>query len=368
MSIYSEEFLRLLMAVSEVAIVAFTDKRGRITFANKQFCTISGYTFEELINRDHRLLNSEYHPPEFFRQMYQTIHLGKVWRGDIQNKSKDGTYYWVDTQIIPIFNEEGIIESFASVRFDITERKQMENAIISLEKMASLGEMSAVVAHEINNPLAIIQLCIDSLKKEILREDYTAEFIVTKLDKMNISIGRIVKLVRGLKTFSRTSGLEEYSEINLKSFVEDVLSFSKCKCASEGIIFNTKTVPDISIECRPDQISQVMLNLLNNAFDAVSNLDEKWIDFSIEIDLENNEAVFLFKDSGKGIPDQIADKILNPFFTTKDIGKGTGLGLSISRAIIEEHEGVLYLENKDCNTLFVFKIPIWHKKVVAKVS
>lgn len=356
------------MAISEVAIVAFTDLNGRITFANKQFCTISGYSFEELINQDHRMLNSAYHSAEFFRDLYKTIHQGKIWRGDIQNKNKDGSYYWVDTQIIPIFNDKQEIESFASVRFDITERKLMENAIINLEKMASLGEMSAIVAHEINNPLAIIQLSIDSLKKEIKKDNCALDIVEQKIEKINFSIARIAKLVRGLKTFSRTSGLEEFTIINLQTFIEEALSFSKCKCIGEGIHFKINELPNLSIQCRPDQISQVLVNLINNAYDAVTGLDEKWIDFSVIVDEENNLITFLVRDSGKGIPVHVAKKIHTPFFTTKDFGKGTGLGLSISKAIIEEHSGVLYLDDKNDNSLFVFKIPMNQIKNISKAS
>lgn len=368
MANFSDEYSRLLVAISEVAIVAFTDVKGRIIFANKKFCEISGYSFEELFNQDHRMLNSKHHDKEFFQEMYRTIHNGHVWRGEIKNKSKDQSYYWVDTQIIPILNDEKKIESFASVRFDITERKKMESVMLNLEKMATLGEMSAVIAHEINNPLAVIQLCIDSLKRDLISNNFTNEEIEKKINKIHSSVSRMSKLVRGLKTFSRTSDQEDYSEINLKIFLEDVLSFSKSKYTTTGIIFKTNEFPDILLECIPDQITQVLLNLLNNAYDAVIDLPEKWVEFNVSIDKKNNEALFSIKDSGHGIPQDIAQKILDPFFTTKDVGKGTGLGLSISKAIIEEHAGTLTLNNESPNTNFIFKLPLKNLKKDKKVS
>lgn len=368
MANFSDEYLRLLIAISEVAIVAFTDTKGRIIFANKKFCEISGYSFEELFNQDHRMLNSNHHDLEFFQYMYKTIHKGHVWRGEIKNRRKDHTYYWVDTQIIPIFNENNKIESFASVRFDITERKKMESVMINLEKMATLGEMSAVIAHEINNPLAVIQLSIESLKRELNLNNLTNEEVEKKINKIHISVGRISKLVRGLKTFSRTSEEEEYAEINLKIFLEEVLSFIKSKYTTAGIVFKTNEIPDISIECIPDQISQVLLNLFNNAYDAVVDLTDKWVELNLFIDEKNNEASFSIKDSGHGIPNHIAQKILNPFFTTKDVGKGTGLGLSISKAIIEEHAGTLALDKISPNTNFIFTIPLKTPRRTKKVS
>lgn len=365
---FSDEYLRLLSAISEVAIIAYTDSRGRITFANKNFCEISGYSLEELYNQDHRLLNSDYHEAQFFKEMYATIKQGKVWRGDIQNKNKNGSLYWVDTQIIPIYGENNEIESFASVRFDITERKKMEARIIHLEKLASLGEISAVIAHEINNPLAIIQMSVDSMVKELKKEESNQDKIDDKIVKIMKSTNRITKLVRGLKTFSRSSNNEELAEVNLKNFIEEVLAYSKCKCVNNGIVFNTNEIPELKFECRPDQISQVLLNLINNAHDAVSELSEKWIEFSIEADPGKNEISFLVRDSGHGIPEPIAGKILTPFFTTKEIGKGTGLGLSISKAIAEEHCGDLYLDSGDSHTLFVFKIPLRHLQSFQKAS
>lgn len=368
MANFSDEYSRLLIAISEVAIVAFTDIKGRIIFANKKFCAISGYSFEELFNQDHRMLNSNHHDREFFQEMYKTIHSGQVWRGEIRNKNKDQSYYWVDTQIIPILNENKKIESFASVRFDITERKKMESVMINLEKMATLGEMSAVIAHEINNPLTVIQLSIDSLKRDLISSNTTNEEIEKKINKIHTSVGRMSKLVRGLKTFSRTSEQEDFAEINLKTFLDEVLSFSKSKYSTAGILFKTNEFPDILLECIPDQISQVLLNLLNNAYDAIIELPIKWVELTISIDKKNNEAIFSIKDSGAGIPPQIAHKILDPFFTTKDVGKGTGLGLSISKAIIEEHAGTLSLDKKSTNTNFIFKIPLKNQRKDKKVS
>lgn len=163
----SDDYRKILEAVSEVAIIAYTDKRGRITFANENFCRISGFSMAELYNQDHRLLNSGYHEKDFFKTMYETVKSGNIWRGDVRNKKKDGTYYWVDTQIIPILDDAGEIESFASIRFDITERKMMERTLLEMEKLASTLELAKSVAHEINNPLLIIELCCKGLNRDM---------------------------------------------------------------------------------------------------------------------------------------------------------------------------------------------------------
>lgn len=362
---YTDEYLRLLSAISEVAIIAYTDARGRITFANDKFCQISGYTLKELSNQDHRILNSGFHDKKFFEKMYITINSGKIWRGEVRNKKKDGTFYWVDTQVIPVYGENNKLESYVSVRFDITERKQMEESLRNMEKLASLGEMAAVVAHEVNNPLAIIDLCLDSLGKELKKENIDHKKMDEKFKKIMNSTRRISKLVRGLKTFSRNSNeKEKFVMIELKSFIDEAISFLQLKCTGSGVDLRVKEIPNIKFECRPDQITQVLVNLVNNAHDAVVDLSEKWIELSVEVNSSSNYLIFYVRDSGSGIPDKIAEKILTPFFTTKEIGKGTGVGLSISKKIAEEHLGSLNLDRTAINTLFAFKIQLVHSESI----
>ncbi|MDD4976531.1 MAG: PAS domain S-box protein [Bacteriovorax sp.] len=361
----SEDYLMILKAISEVAIIAYTDKQGRITFANKNFCEISGYSLEELLHQDHRILNSGHHNSEFFKEMYQALLSGKIWRGEICNKNKNGGYYWVDSQVFAIMNEDNHIASYASIRFDITEKKRIQCSILQLEKLASLGEISAVVAHEINNPLAIIELVSKSLLNEMKKEVPDINHVEVKINKITKSTNQIAKIVRGLKTISRNGNLEDFSEINLKNFMVDALSFSSAKCRQNEIFLKIGEIPDIQIECRPDQISQILLNLINNAQDAIWTNKERWIELSVNSDDHLNILYINIIDSGEGIADHIAKKILDPFFTTKEVGKGTGLGLSISATIARDN-GRLYYEKKRNNTAFVLEIPMYQGKLVKK--
>lgn len=198
---YKNENRKMLEAVSEVAIIAYTDKFGKITYANENFCKISGYTLEELFKKDHRILNSDYHHSEFFKKMYETISNGKIWRGEIRNKRKDGSFYWVDTQVIPIFNDKNEIESFASIRFDITERKMMDSAKAEMEKLNASLDIAKSVAHDINNPLTIIELCCQGLNRE-LNEHPTSFATRKKIFKILEQSKRIALIVRELKYFS----------------------------------------------------------------------------------------------------------------------------------------------------------------------
>lgn len=203
----SEEYLKMLDAVSEVAIIAYTDRKGRITYANENFCKISGYNFEELQNKDHRILNSGFHGKEFFKEMYETVKSGRIWRAEVRNRRKDGSLYWVDTQIIPVFCDLGEIESFASIRFDITEKKLIEKTRLEMEKLATSIEVAKAVSHEVNNPLTVIDLCCFSLARNL--NVYSPEEIRKKIEKIAEQSKRIAEKVRQLNNLEPVPASED---------------------------------------------------------------------------------------------------------------------------------------------------------------
>lgn len=239
---------------------------------------------------------------------------------------------------------------------DITDLKMAQQALAQNSKMVALGEMAGGIAHEINNPLAVIMGYSNRLRILCDQGELDTEQVLRTCEKLEQTSLRISRIVKGLRIYSRDVENEELKEILVNDLIEDTLSFCIEKFRSHGIELNVHIHPEeASIVCRPIQISQVLLNLLNNAFDAIRDRREKWI--RVEFTQDQDESRIVVVDSGPGIPESIKDKVMEPFFTTKPVGVGTGLGLSICSGIVSVHGGVLSLLDSEPHTTFCVAIP-----------
>jgi PAS domain S-box-containing protein len=365
--IRNSDFHQLNAAINSSSLVSSTDVHGVIVEANSNFCKLSGYTRQELVGKSHRIINSGYHGKQFFASMWSTIKSGKAWTGDIQNRAKDGSIYWVRSLITPILNFNNEIERFLSIRFDVSSIYEKESALksanleLELEKargirnakLASLGEMSAGIAHEINNPLTIIGSTARILTKYV----NDPEKIAQKAKTIEASVERMAKIVRGLKKFSRTSPNSDMKVYKLESIIHESTTLIESKSKTDGVPVHFKASFDGFIYCDEIEIQQVMINLISNAIDAVKSLDDRWV--NIELISEEGKAVVYIRDAGKGIPREIVDKLFLPFFTTKDVGDGTGLGLSIVKGILDAHSASIEVKSDEPNTCFEVKFPIY---------
>lgn len=231
-----------------------------------------------------------------------------------------------------------------------------QKAIVTSNKFSALGEMSAGIAHEINNPLAIILGKAQQMRKKIMAGSAEISALEADLQKIENTTQRIAKIVKGLRSFSRTGEADSFVLTPLSVIVEDVLGLCQERLKANGIEIQVHISPDHTILCRENQIGQVLVNLIGNATDAIAKMTNPWI--RIETHMSNESLQLHFIDSGQGIAPHIVDKMMNPFFTTKDVGKGTGLGLSISKGILEDHGGKLIYDAKSKNTKFILNFPI----------
>ena len=355
---------QLLLAIDSTTILALTDEKGTILHVNDQFCKISKYSREELVGQNHRILRSGHHSRGFFIEMWRTIASGKTWNGEIKNTAKDGSYYWVETSIVPFRDDDGKITRYAAIRKDITDKKllaeqiQMERAkSLNSEKMAALGEMAAGIAHEIGNPLGALRARIEMMKMKIENGQANNGALVKSCDQAFALIDRTTKIIRGLKSYARDASMDPMDEADIHGLIDEILEFSGPRLEKSKVkIQKELTDNDLRARCREAEISQVIVNLINNAVDVLKDQESRVI--TLRTFLQDNGYVRVeIEDSGPGVPEEKRARIFEPFFTTKAAGQGTGLGLSISKKIMQSHGGDLFLDEREGQTCFILFWP-----------
>lgn len=336
----------LRYALDQSAILATTNVKGDIVFANDRFCQMSGFTREELLGRNHRVLNSGLHPVDFFKDLWRTIAHGQVWRGEIRNRKKTGEFYWVDTTIVPFLDAHGKPYQYVSIRYDITERKQSEARLREQASLAQLGRMAAVVAHEVRNPLAgirgALQVIGNRMKPEQPERSVVTE-IVNRVDTLNT-------IVEDLLLFARPKP----PQLRPVTFVELTTKLRTQVANDPGFahVEVTVTGDDATMQADPELLTLVLLNLTANAAQAMKGQGR--IDIALHVDGEWHE--LRLRDTGPGMPQDVQARLFEPFFTTK--ARGTGLGLATARRIVESHGGTLTLAcPADGGTVATLRLP-----------
>ncbi len=321
----------LKRALDHAAIVATTDVTGRITYVNNKFTDISGYSREELIGQDHRIINSAFHSKEFIRDLWRTIANGHVWHGEIRNRAKDGHYYWVDTTIVPFLDSRDKPYQYIAIRADITARKAAEERLAEQAALARLGQMAAVVAHEVKNPLAGIKGAMQVLMSRRASgdsESVVMRDVVARIDALN-------ELIQDLMTFARPKP-PRLSQVNVRHLLDEAVTMLRRDPVGSSLDIQIDSA-DGSVMADPDLVRATVLNLLLNAAQAMNGHGR------IRVTSERRDGVWAIevRDSGPGIPAALQQEVLEPFFTTKS--RGGGLGLPIAKRVAELHGGSLSL-------------------------
>ncbi|MGE0200705.1 MAG: ATP-binding protein [Candidatus Melainabacteria bacterium] len=393
-SLKETEEIRQALDVS--TIVAVTDVQGNISYVNDTFCEISGYTREEVLGQNHRILNAGYHPREFFENMWHTIARGGIWRGEVKNKAKNGGYYWVDSTIVPQLGADGKPKRYIAIRHDITALKEqeellhlahdevtavnlrlteemaqnekMQHTLLQAQKMDAIGTLTGGIAHDFNNILWMIignsELLLNTLPDQSLEHEIQRD--------IHCAAERGKGLVQQLLDFSRGQKSDEV-EFSVSMLAKETMKLIRSTIPTTIDLEVDLRVNDLMVSGDPNKMHQVLMNLLANAYHAIGSgnkgrisvtVDKIWLSHEAVkshagLRTEGDYAVIQVSDSGSGISPDIIENIFEPFFTTKAVGQGTGLGLSTCLGIIKDMKGSIEVSSElDQGTTFSICLPV----------
>lgn len=345
------------MAIDSSAIVVETDTKGLITYVNEKFINISQYSKEELIGQDHRILNSGFHPKEFIADLWNTISSGKIWKGEIKNKAKDGSFYWVDTTIYPLKDDKQMTCGYVAIRFEITNRKIMElNLKENTETLSKanieLDQFAYVVSHDLKAPLRAIHSLSQWIREDT--ESKLSEESDTNFKLLQSRTLRLEELIKGILAYSRvgreSNTYEKLSSNQLIADTVDLLSPPK-----SFKIEIQENMPDITAD--KVQISQIFSNLIGNAVKYHHKNNGV-----IKINCKSAEDYWEFSitDDGPGISPKYHQKVFEIFSTleSRDKIESTGIGLSIVKKMVENYGGKIWIDSEEgSGASFIFTWP-----------
>jgi two-component system, NtrC family, sensor kinase len=386
--------------------IVITSRDGTMIWVNPAFTTLTGYSAEEAIGQNLRLLESGQHPADFYRHLWDTVLAGKIWRGEMVNRRKDGSHYTEEMTITPVRDAAGEIARFIAIKQDVTERKQAEQTRATLEiqlrqaqKLEAIGHLAAGIAHEINTPTQYIgdnlhfvqdairdvspvleqhRRLLEAAKQNAITEQLIGELEATvaavdleyllaevpkALEQSLDGVRRVAKIVQAMKEFSHP-GSDQKTAVDLNRAIESTITVARNEWKYVADVV-TDFDPDLPrVPCLPGEFNQVILNLLINATHAIADvvktgqkekgtitISTRPVDSSVEVRI---------RDTGPGIPETVRSRIFDPFFTTKPVGKGTGQGLAIARSVIvDKHGGSIDFETETNNgTTFIIRLPL----------
>lgn len=393
-------------AIDASNIVSKTDIHGYITFVNDEFCNISKYSRDELIGQNHNIVRHPDVSPEVFKRLWKTILAKKVYKGIIKNLAKDGSVFYLNATIIPILDENGNIEEFVAIRHDVTEvielnerlmatRIELKELNLSLEekvkeqtkellelnkslenrvkeeilkneeknrllsqqaRLISMGEMIGNIAHQWRQPLSELGIDLFKMKQNIKDEEkfiHTYEHAKTVIKNMSNTID-------DFRNFFKSD--KEKEEFSIKEAIDKSLGMLEGTFKKEGIHVEILKNEDVKISGIKAEFSQVIINILTNAKDAMQNLDPKDKIIKIKIYKNDKFAFVSIYNNGENIKDSIMDKLFDPYFTTKHKSVGTGIGLYMCKMIITNMNGNIYVKNLKNGVDFCIEIPLKKEK------
>ena len=404
----AEEKLRELSVAVEQnpASIVITDPAGTIEYVNPKFLAVTGYTLEEVLGQNPRVLKSGETSPEAYRELWRTITAGKEWRGEFHNQKKNGELFWESVTISPIRDSADRITHYVAVKEDISARKQaeaerglMEVQLRQAQKLESIGQLAAGIAHEINTPTQYIgdntrflQDAFKDITKVLDHYDrllqaarqqqvtpeliaatttaaaaadiaYLTEEVPKSIEQTLQGVARVAKIVRAMKDFSHPGAVEKVpTDLNHAIESTVTVAHNEWKYVADLDLVLAPHLPRVS--CLPGEINQVILNLVINAAHAIGDVvgdgSHRKGRIRVSTSQQGEWAEIRVQDSGTGIPESARARIFEPFFTTKAVGKGTGQGLAIAHlVVVKQHGGTIEFETElGQGTTFIVRLPL----------
>lgn len=367
----NKELERYKNAIDNSAIVSVTNARGVITHVNQRFCEVSKYSRNELIGKDHRLINSGHHTTDFIGEMWRTIKAGNIWKGEIKNKAKDGSFYWVESVIVPFLEESGKPWQYISIRHEITERKLAEQRIEFAnrqlerkvrertreleQKNDELESFVYTVSHDLRSPLRMINsyATLVAEKSGGLLSPTHSEML-KNIKEYSV---RMNSIITDLLNLSRIGSQPlQKQKFSLNDLVEVVVKEIKQEFTTNCAEVSLMNLGDL--EADKGLLKQVFTNLISNAFKYTSKVNHAKIEVGKIVSGEN-QVVFFIKDNGAGFDAENAARLFKPFqrMHSKEEFDGNGVGLSIVHSIITKHGGRIWADShKNEGATFYFTL------------
>lgn len=333
--------------------ISWINKSFQYQGINEKLRTLVGLRADEIIGKEIGFKSEDDFFYKFCKDLFNTD-APTLSRELVSTIDGQARYYWV----VATKYDDGK-EAFL-IGLDTTDIHEMQQRLMVNEKMATVGEMTSGIAHEINNPLAVVVGELEIMDRLLVKGNLDPERLQKEISRAKGAVERIITIVKGLKGLARASDKDPFLPNNLSAMVKEAALICGDRLKKKSVTLEYSNVPEnLEFDCRSTEILQVLINLINNGNDAIENLPEKWI--KIEATVGPYQVEIRITDSGLGIPPEVQASMMKVFFTTKPPGKGTGLGLYITKMIIENHGGSIYIDNDSPNTCFSIRIPLKHK-------